>query len=58
MDPSAAVGTLDLRRALARLDPDDRALLAMRYGSGFTSDEIGRNVQARPSRPIARNAVG
>jgi len=33
-DPGAYVGDLDLRKALEGLDPDDRALLAMRYVAG------------------------
>jgi RNA polymerase sigma-70 factor (ECF subfamily) len=33
---------VDLARALARLDPDDRELLAMRYLAGLGSDEIAR----------------
>jgi RNA polymerase sigma-70 factor (ECF subfamily) len=32
----------DLDRALARLGPDDRALLALRYVAELGSDEIGR----------------
>ncbi|MEX1172410.1 MAG: sigma-70 family RNA polymerase sigma factor, partial [Chloroflexota bacterium] len=31
-----------LRRALEALPVDDRRLLAMRYGAGLTSEEIGR----------------
>jgi RNA polymerase sigma-70 factor (ECF subfamily) len=38
-DPSASA--LDLRAAMARLDHDDAALLAMRYVAGFDSTEIG-----------------
>jgi RNA polymerase sigma-70 factor (ECF subfamily) len=40
-DPAATVAQLDLRAALGRMDPDDRALLAMRYVAGFDSTEIG-----------------
>ena len=36
----AEVRTLDLRAAMDRLDPDDRALLAMKYGAGFGSSEL------------------
>jgi RNA polymerase sigma-70 factor (ECF subfamily) len=40
-DPTAAsAGTLDLRRAMARLDRDDRDLLAMRV-AGLSHREIG-----------------
>jgi RNA polymerase sigma factor (sigma-70 family) len=38
---TSAVGAIDLRNALARLDPDDRALLAMRYVAGFDATELG-----------------
>lgn len=31
---------MDLREALLRLDSDDRALIAMRYGAGFNSTEL------------------
>jgi RNA polymerase sigma-70 factor (ECF subfamily) len=31
---------IDLRRALERLEPDDRALLAMRYVAGFDATEL------------------
>jgi RNA polymerase sigma-70 factor (ECF subfamily) len=51
----------DLIAALQRLDPDDRALIVMRYLAGLSSDEIaqatGRNpstVRARLSRLMAR----
>jgi RNA polymerase sigma-70 factor (ECF subfamily) len=40
VDPASGISTVDLRAALMRLDPDDRALLAMRYGAGFTSSEL------------------
>jgi len=39
-DPAARVTDLDLANALARLDPDDRALLALRYVAGFDSTEL------------------
>lgn len=52
---------LDLSAALARLDPRDRSLLAMRYLAGLTADEIGgatgvtaSGVRSRLSRLIAR----
>ena len=51
----------DLIEALGRLDPDDRALIAMRYLAGLGSDEIaeatGRSaggVRARLSRLMTR----
>ena len=39
-DPGAHVGDLDLARALERLDPVDRALLALRYVAGLNSTEL------------------
>jgi RNA polymerase sigma factor (sigma-70 family) len=38
---AGAIGAIDLRNALRRLDPDDRALLAMRYVAGFDATELG-----------------
>ena len=34
-DPDAAIDVVDLRNALARLSPNDRALVAMRYVTGL-----------------------
>jgi RNA polymerase sigma-70 factor (ECF subfamily) len=52
---------MDLDAALTRLQPDDRALLAMRYLAGLTADEIGAatgltgsGVRSRLSRVVAR----
>jgi RNA polymerase sigma-70 factor (ECF subfamily) len=39
-DPATGIASMDLRAALLRLDPDERALLAMRYGAGFDSHEL------------------
>jgi DNA-directed RNA polymerase specialized sigma24 family protein len=39
-DPAAALGSLDPREALERLDSDDRALLAMRYLAWFDATEL------------------
>jgi RNA polymerase sigma factor (sigma-70 family) len=54
-------GRLDLRNALLHLKPDDRAVLAMRYSAGMTSDEIGRatgmsapGVRSKLGRALAR----
>jgi RNA polymerase sigma-70 factor (ECF subfamily) len=41
VDPATGVAAVDLRAALSRLDPDDAALLAMRYVAGFDSNELG-----------------
>ena len=40
VDPATGIASVDLRAAILRLDPDDRALLAMRYGAGMTSNEL------------------
>jgi RNA polymerase sigma-70 factor (ECF subfamily) len=48
-DPSTGVERLDLRRALAHLSPDDRVLLAMRYGADLDSDELGAVLGTSPS---------
>lgn len=40
-DPANGASAVDLRAAMARLDPDDSALLAMRYVAGFDSNELG-----------------
>jgi RNA polymerase sigma-70 factor (ECF subfamily) len=60
-DPSLRVGDLDLEDALARLDPDDRVLLALRYVAGFDATELGRatgrsasGTRARLARLLAR----
>jgi len=41
-DPSHRVEDLDLVRALADLNPEDRALLALRYIAGLNSAELGK----------------
>ena len=39
-DPAAGIDLVDLWAAVRRMDPDDRALLTMRYGMGFDSNEL------------------
>jgi RNA polymerase sigma factor (sigma-70 family) len=56
VDPAGRVGDLDLTNALARLDPDDRALLALRYVAGFDSTELARATGLSPSGTRARLA--
>ena len=60
-DPAGRAAQLDLANALAGLEPDDRALIALRYAAGLTSDEIGRaigmtggGVRARLARLLTR----
>jgi RNA polymerase sigma factor (sigma-70 family) len=55
-DPAGHVGDLDLSNALARLDPDDRTLLALRYVAGFDSTELARATGRSPSGTRARLA--
>ena len=49
IDPATGIDALDLRAALARLEPDDRALLAMRYVAGFDSTELAAATGLTPS---------
>jgi RNA polymerase sigma-70 factor (ECF subfamily) len=48
VDPSTGVAGIDLRAAIERLDPDDRALLAMRYVAGFKAPELAAVVGISP----------
>jgi RNA polymerase sigma factor (sigma-70 family) len=48
-DPSIGIERVDLRRALAHLSPDDRALLALHYVVELGSDELGSAVGSSPS---------
>jgi RNA polymerase sigma factor (sigma-70 family) len=48
-DPATGVGAMDLHAALERLDPDDRALLAMRYVAGFDSNELAIATGKKPA---------
>jgi len=61
LDPAGRVEDIDLTNALARLSPDDRALLSLRYVAGFDSTELGRatgrsasGTRARLARVLAR----
>jgi RNA polymerase sigma factor (sigma-70 family) len=56
VDPALRVRDLDLANALARLDPDDRALLALRYVAGFDSNELARATGRSASGTRARLA--
>ena len=48
-DPAIDVVDIDVRDAMARLGPDDRALLALRYVAGFDSNELARAIGISPS---------
>ena len=56
IDPAGHLGDLDLSNALNKLDPDDRALLALRYVAGFDSTELARATGRSPSGTRARLA--
>ena len=49
IDPATGISAMDLNAALDRLDPDDRALLAMRYVAGFDSNELAVALGISPS---------
>lgn len=49
IDPATGIAAMDLRAALDRLDPDDRALLALRYVAGFDSNELALALGISPS---------
>jgi RNA polymerase sigma-70 factor (ECF subfamily) len=49
IDPATGIDAMDLRSVLRRLDPDDRALLAMRYVAGFDSNELAVALGISPS---------
>jgi RNA polymerase sigma factor (sigma-70 family) len=55
-DPASQAGDIDLRNALARLKPEDRTLIALRYVAGFDSTELARAVGLSPSGTRARLA--
>lgn len=54
VDPSTSVAGIDLRAAIERLSPDDRALLAMRYVAGFNATELATVVGVTPGGVRAR----
>jgi RNA polymerase sigma factor (sigma-70 family) len=61
IDPATGLDSMAVRDAMAQLDPDDRALLAMRYVAGFDSTELSAAIglsppgtRARLSRLLAR----
>jgi DNA-directed RNA polymerase specialized sigma24 family protein len=47
---------IDLANALARLKPDDRALLALRYVAGFDSNELALAIGLTPAGTRTRLA--
>jgi RNA polymerase sigma-70 factor (ECF subfamily) len=55
-DPAARPGDLDLRRAMAALEPPDRALVALRYVAGLDSFELATALGMSASGVRARLA--
>jgi RNA polymerase sigma factor (sigma-70 family) len=49
IDPATGIAGLDLRDAMGRLDPDDRALLTMRYVLGFEATELATAIGLSPA---------
>jgi RNA polymerase sigma factor (sigma-70 family) len=49
IDPATGIDSLDLYAAMGRLDPDERALLAMRYVVGFNATELSAALGISPS---------
>lgn len=49
VDPATGIAAIDLRLALADLDPIDRALLALRYVFGFDATELSTALGMTPS---------
>jgi RNA polymerase sigma factor (sigma-70 family) len=56
VDPLLLADDFDLRNALARLSPDDRALLALRYVAGLSSTELATAARLSASGTRARLA--
>ena len=55
-DPADQIGVVDLARALARLKPEDRALLALRFAAGLNATEIAAQLHLSPSGVRSRLA--
>jgi len=54
VDSDGLAAAMDLRNALNRLSPDDRALLALRYVAGLDATELSRAIGLSPSGTRAR----
>jgi RNA polymerase sigma factor (sigma-70 family) len=48
-DPALNASAMDLQEAMGHLDPEDRALLAMRYVAGFDASELAAATGLSPS---------
>jgi RNA polymerase sigma-70 factor (ECF subfamily) len=49
VDPATGIDSIDALAAVNRLDPDDRALLVMRYVLGFDSTELSAAIGKSPA---------
>jgi RNA polymerase sigma-70 factor (ECF subfamily) len=49
VDPATTIPYIDLQAALERLEPDERALLALRYVAGFDASELAAAIGLSPS---------
>jgi RNA polymerase sigma-70 factor (ECF subfamily) len=49
IDPATGISRLDVRVALGRLEPEDRALIALRYVAGFNATELAAALGITPS---------
>ena len=49
IDPATGIEALDMRAALEALDPEERALLGMRYVAGFNATELSSVLGISPS---------
>jgi RNA polymerase sigma-70 factor, ECF subfamily len=54
IDPATGIAEIDVDQALAKLEPDDRQLLAMRYVAGFDSNELAAATGISPSGTRSR----
>jgi RNA polymerase sigma-70 factor, ECF subfamily len=54
VDPATGIDALDALAALDRLDPDDRALLVLRYVLGFDSTQLATAIGLSPPGTRAR----
>ena len=55
-DPADTIALVDLERALRRLKPDDRSLVALRYVAGLDSTEIAAQIGGTASAVRSRLA--
>jgi RNA polymerase sigma factor (sigma-70 family) len=49
IDPATAIERLDVLAAMDRLEPDDRALIALRYVLGFDATELAATLGGSPA---------